>query len=236
MSEALFAAAVSLHPIASHAGAEVVGEVVERIGTGPDVAIVFVTPAFGGALEDLCSLVSELIRPACLIGVVSSGLVAGDQEIEGGAAVALWAGHVGAVEGVRLEALETPDGTAVVGMPDEAAVGARTLVLFADPFTFPSPAFLQSAAMQYPDLEVVGGLPAGGQGAGATHLALDGTEYRDGAVGFLLEPEVATVAVVSQGCRPIGEPFTVTRAQGPQNPKTPTCASIKYEIIALNIK
>ena len=43
-------------------------------------------------------------------------------------------------------------------------------------------------------------------------LFLDGKTYDEGAIGVGLTGRIALRTVVSQGCRPIGEPFTVTRA------------------------
>jgi small ligand-binding sensory domain FIST len=52
-----------------------------------------------------------------------------------------------------------------------------------------------------------------GFGPGSNRVIVDG-ELRDrGAVGVLLGPDQAVTTIVSQGCRPIGDPFTVTRAE-----------------------
>jgi small ligand-binding sensory domain FIST len=61
-----------------------------------------------------------------------------------------------------------------------------------------------------PDLTVVGGLASAGSGPGGNSLVLDGDVHRDGAVGLALPP---LRAVVSQGCRPVGDPMVVTRSQ-----------------------
>ena len=42
---------------------------------------------------------------------------------------------------------------------------------------------------------------------------LDGAIHDDGAVGVLLDAAASPTTVVSQGCRPIGQPFIVTRAE-----------------------
>ena len=45
-----FAAALSEHPLATQAVGEVVGQVLESLGTPPDVAMLFVTGPHAGAL------------------------------------------------------------------------------------------------------------------------------------------------------------------------------------------
>ena len=57
-------------------------------------------------------------------------------------------------------------------------------------------------------------MASGPGGPGANRLFADGEVVDAGAVGVLLGAEVATRTVVSQGCRPIGPPMTVTRAEG----------------------
>ena len=42
---------------------------------------------------------------------------------------------------------------------------------------------------------------------------LDGEVFDDGAIGLLLGPEAGIETVVSQGCRPIGQPYVVTRGE-----------------------
>ncbi len=49
---------------------------------------------------------------------------------------------------------------------------------------------------------------------GDNRLLVDDSSYTDGAVGALLAEDVSPQAVVSQGCRPIGRPYVVTRADG----------------------
>ena len=90
----------------------------------------------------------------------------------------------------------------------------RTLVLVADPFSTPVDGFLESAPETYPGLRVVGGLASAARGPGGNRLVLDEKVYTDGAVGVLLAPRDGATSVVSQGCRPIGQPLTVTKSEG----------------------
>ena len=49
---------------------------------------------------------------------------------------------------------------------------------------------------------------------GGNRLVLGQQVFNDGAVGVLLDPGVEVRTVVSQGCRPIGQPFTITKSEG----------------------
>jgi small ligand-binding sensory domain FIST len=50
------------------------------------------------------------------------------------------------------------------------------------------------------------------RGPGGNRLVLDDAVHTNGAVGVLLDPGVVAGTVVSQGCRPIGRPYVVTRS------------------------
>jgi small ligand-binding sensory domain FIST len=56
-------------------------------------------------------------------------------------------------------------------------------------------------------------MASGGLGRRATRLFLDGRVLADGAVGAYL-PDAEIHPLVSQGCRPVGDPYTVTAAEG----------------------
>jgi len=75
-----FAAAVSEHPLATHAVGEVVGHILDEIGDQPDAAIVFVTEPFAGATEDIAATIRATLRPGSLIGATASSVVGGGRE------------------------------------------------------------------------------------------------------------------------------------------------------------
>ena len=89
-----FAAAMSEHPIATHATGEVVGQVLEALGDRPDLAVVFVTAPNGGALEDIAGVVRELLHPVTLLGATAVSVLGGDREVEEQPAVSLWAARL----------------------------------------------------------------------------------------------------------------------------------------------
>jgi small ligand-binding sensory domain FIST len=210
------ASALSTHPVASVATGEVAGAVLESLGAEPDLVVLFATRPHTGAVEDVAAAVRELLRPATFIGATAVSLAGGSQEVEEEPALSLLAVRFdggGPAVPVRLEAIGTGDGATVLGLPDTSEPGS-TLVVLADPFSFPVQELLDAVADDRPDLTVVGGLASAAFAAGGNRLLLDGVVHDDGAVGVLLPPGVATTAVVSQGCRPIGTPMVVTGSSG----------------------
>jgi small ligand-binding sensory domain FIST len=208
-----FASALSEHPVTAHAVGEVAGQVLEHVGPRPDIATIFVTPPHAGALEDAAATVRAVLEPAVLIGCAAVSVLGDGREIEEGPAVSVWAGRTGPVAPIRLSVTPTPEGAAVTGWPGDPGFEPHALLLLADPFTFPAEALFAGLAERHPGLPVLGGNASAARGPGGNRLALDDEVFTDGAVGVLLGPGVEVTAVVSQGCRPIGQPYTVTRAE-----------------------
>lgn len=213
MSGARAAAGLSEHPLPTHAIGEAVGAVLDQIGPRPDLAAVFVTGPHAGALDDLARTVRTALRPGVLVGAAASTVLGGHREVEETPAVSVWAARVGPVEPVRIRAERRDDGWAVTGLPAAAAEPRRTLLLLTDPFSFPAEAFVDELPSVAPGLVVVGGLASGARGPGGNRLVLDDGVHTDGAVGALLPAGAPVGAVVSPGCRPVGEPLVVTRAE-----------------------
>jgi small ligand-binding sensory domain FIST len=213
-----FAAALSEHPVTVEATAEVVGEVLDRVGPAPDLVAVFVTAAHVGHLADIVRTVEAALEPGALIGTTASSVLGRDREVEDVPGIALWAGTPGPVEPVRLVALRTPEGTLLQGLEPERVAEAGTLILLADPLSFPVDDVVETLATEAPHLRVVGGMASAGLAPGANRFVIGGAGTRsaihtDGAIGVLLGPHQLVTTVVSQGCRPIGDPFVVTRAE-----------------------
>lgn len=207
-----FAAALSQHPLATQATGEVVGEVLEQVGEAPDLAVLFVTAPHLGLMAEIAETVRTALRPGTLLGAAASSVLGGDREIEEGPAVSLWAGRVGPVEPVRLETQRLDGGWAVTGLPRQEGLTPRVLLLLTDPFTFPADGALHRWRAKAPALTVVGGMASAARGPGGNRLVLDEAVHDRGAVGVLLDPSVVSGTVVSQGCRPVGQAYVVTRA------------------------
>ena len=208
-----FAAALSQHPVLATAVGEVAGEILERLGPAPDLALLFVTPPHAGALEDAAAALGQILRPGTLVGCAAVSVVGTAKEVERGAAVSLWAGRFGPVAPVRLSAVHTGEGVLIDGWPERLDLEPEALVLMADPFSFPVDALYADLAARHPGLRVIGGNASAAVGPGGNRLVLDGAVHPTGAVGALVGPGVEIETVVSQGCRPIGRPYIVTRSE-----------------------
>ena len=208
-----FASALSVHPDPVEATGEVAGRLLEQIGTGADLAVLFCSPHHLEAVGEIASAVRALLSPTVLVGATGVAVVGGAREVEDDPAVALWAGRLAAPpRPVRVTAARTPSGVALGGLSADTCGPGEVLVLLADPFSLPIDDVVAMLGQLDPPVLVVGGAASAAQVPGGNRLVLDGEVASDGAVGVVLPAAVATALVVSQGCRPIGDPMIVTAA------------------------
>lgn len=195
-------------------------------GRIPDLAVVFVGAAYAPDLHMLDMMLSERLGPRHWIGTTTGGVIVDGSELERLDCLSVWAA---CLPGAQLTPLryESPGGggepleldaeggtsqdageMALASWPDPPP-GARGMVMFADPLAFPPDAFLLWLDQARPGLPVSGGLASAGRG---NRLLLDGQIYDGGAVAMAIGGDVRLRTLVSQGCRPVGRSYTVTRA------------------------
>lgn len=211
-----FAAAYSEHPVAAEAAGEAIGRIVEIGGVAPDLVTVFASAAHTQFLGEITSAVRNVVGPRVLLGAAAHSVIGERRESENAPALSLWASWNGPVEPVRLSVGTVPtadgDRVAIAGLPDEIEDSA-TLLLLADPRSFPAEPLIEELGRTRPDITVVGGLASTSGHGGGSALVLDDHGFTDGAVGVLIPRDQLVGPVVSQGCRPIGDPMVVTAAR-----------------------
>jgi small ligand-binding sensory domain FIST len=168
------------------------------------------------AAEGIALGLSERSGTAEIIGCTGQGIIAGGREVERGPALVVWAAHL---PGVSVETFHLAvhdlngEAMAVAGWPPLDPGRQPGVVLLPDPFSFPTEAFLDRLDEERPGLTVLGGMVSGAFQPGR-HRLLSGLEvHESGAVGAALVGPVELRTVVSQGCRPIGRPFVVTKGE-----------------------
>jgi small ligand-binding sensory domain FIST len=210
-----FASALSQHPVATQAVGEVSGQLIEQLGgQGCDLAVCFASTHHVGAFEDMAPALRSFVEPRVLLGGTAVAVVGGPHEAEEEPAFAAFAARLDetSLSPVMLRLEETPDGAALTGWPSlEHSPGM--LLLFADPFTFPADAFLSRVNQDLPDLRIIGGMASSAGSPGGNRLVLDDRIVDHGAVGVFLDGGIEVRTLVSQGCRPIGRPYVVTKAE-----------------------
>jgi small ligand-binding sensory domain FIST len=89
-----------------------------------------------------------------------------------------------------------------------------SVLLLADPFSFPMTDYLEVLNAALPGVPAIGGMASGGAGPGQNLLFDGGGVKSGGALGLVVEGAIEVRTVVSQGCRPIGKPWVITSNKG----------------------
>ena len=196
------------------AASRAVAQAREALGnTPPALAVLFASAHFLGSAEALVAAIAEQAGPLPLIGCVGEAVAGGAREVESEPAVSLWLGAgLGPVETFAMEFIQTPSGGAYGGYRFEPGPAGVHLMI-CDPFTFPAGDLLTHLNEHVPGPLIMGGMASGGLQRRQSRLFLDGRVLSGGAVGAHL-PDAQIHPLVAQGCRPVGDPYTTTRAEG----------------------
>jgi small ligand-binding sensory domain FIST len=207
-------AALSTEPDPGTATAQAVEEARSRLGEADvSLALLVTSRHHASSVEIASEVVRARADPERVIGCVAETVVAGNREIEDGPAVAVWlAALPEPVETFHMEFVRTSEGGVLGGYRFEDAAHAPYL-LIGDPYSFPTDLLLGSVNERAPGTVVVGGMASGGLGPGDNRLFLDDRVVDSGAVGARI-PGIQIRSLVSQGCRPIGNVYAVTQAEG----------------------
>ena len=223
MGSAVFASATSLGRDPESLVADLVSQVREQLGTegepGPvDLAVVFLSTNLTEAAASIASKLRRELSPVVMLGCSAEGVIGREEEVEGEAAATLVAGRL---PGVKLAPFYFEDNAwrsalfdcgefgRMLGAPDDV----RMFILLGDPFSTPMDDMLEAFNNAFPDIPVIGGMASGALRPMGNSLILNDMVTRVGAVGVALGGPLEVHIVVSQGCRPVWRPFTVTHAQ-----------------------
>jgi len=182
------------------------------------LGLVYMSPKFFPHAAQVLEILRVHARIPLLAGCSGGGLVANAEELEnaGGLVLALYSLPGAKLKGVRFteEQVATADGENF--WPVETGVAKDKVngwLAFVDPFHLDAEKWLRSWNESYSPLPVYGGLASGNFPEPLTQLYLDGEVFEDGGVAIAVGGDVALAGVISQGCTPIGEAWTLTRVQ-----------------------
>lgn len=180
----------------------------------PDLVFVFFSNDHRDSADEISTALRERFPLATLLGSGADGIVAGPHELEAGPAVSVWAAVLPDTKVVpfALDFVEAGDGVAEYrGWPDGLDPDA-TVVMMVDPFSFPAGHLLSKMNDEAPGMLVIGGVASGVHAEGEARLLLNDQVRTAGAICAGISGRVRVRPMVSQGCRPIGGPATITRA------------------------
>lgn len=184
----------------------------------PEVSLglVFMSPQFFKHARQTLEILRVHAQILLLAGCSGSKLIAGEHEIEsaGGLVLALYYLPEAKLKGFYFtqDLLEAADGEdywqAETGLARSKVNG---WLAFIDPFHLDAEGWLRSWSKSYHAHPVYGGLASGAFPEPYTQVYLNGEVYEEGGVALAVGGGVELCGVISQGCTPIGESWTLTR-------------------------
>jgi small ligand-binding sensory domain FIST len=180
------------------------------------LGLVFIAPEFFPHAVQVLEILRLSAQLPLLVGCSGSGVVANGEEIEGGTGLvlALYSLPGASLKAVRLTQEQVAAADSKTYWPVETGIAPDKVngwLAFADPFHFDGERWLRSWNENYPGLPVFGGLASGESSEPLAQVYLDGDVFEDGGVAVAVGGDVTLEGVISQGCTPIGEPWTLTR-------------------------
>jgi len=196
----------------------VLAEVQGQLGPEPaDLGFLFVTDHFTDEIPALVERIQSAMRAKHLLGCTGESVIGPTGEHENTPSLSLWMARM---PGARLESFYlSPDEISRCGSEQAcrsvfpALEPAQSkLILLSDPFTTDIEALFGGLNQFFPGCLAVGGMASSLDGPGRNVLLHNGRLYRQGTVGVAVSGAVEITAVVSQGCRPIGQPLLISQS------------------------
>jgi small ligand-binding sensory domain FIST len=182
------------------------------------LGLVFMAPKFFPHAAQVLEILRVHARIPLLAGCSGGGLVANSEELEsaGGLVLALYSLPGAKLTGTRITQEQVQSAEGENFWPVETGVAREKVngwLAFIDPFHFDAESWLRSWNENYFQVPVYGGLASGNYPEPLTQVYLGGEVFEDGGVAIAVGGDVALAGVISQGCTPIGEAWTLTRVQ-----------------------
>jgi small ligand-binding sensory domain FIST len=190
-----------------------------QLGAQPvSLGLVFMSPKFFPHAQATLEILRVHARIPLLAGCSSTSLVAGSREIENatGIVLALYSLPGADLKGFRFTQTQVDEADGADYWPLESGVEAKRTngwLAFIDPFHLDAESWIRSWNAAYAPVPVFGGLASGVFSDQTTQVYLNGEVFEDGGVAISVGGGVKLSGVISQGCTPIGETWTLTRVE-----------------------
>lgn len=178
----------------------------------PDLVVVFASAAYEAHYAAMLSEIGRRTGAAEVVGCGASAVIADERELEDQPGIALLALQLPEAASLSTRYLrpDAADARLVANMPGTSCNG---LIVLADPFTLNVDVLVRGLERDYPGVPILGGLATGDPRVRQTCLFHGLDVKTEGALVVGLGGSVGLRPIVSQGCEPIGLPWTITDAE-----------------------
>ena len=191
-------------------------ELRQELGTNASIGFLFVTQEWRPQIEDTLELVRLHGHVPQLVGCSGWGVIGKNREIEAepGFSIILLSLPAGSFAVSQIDedaALESPGPDFWYGSTGIAAGDVRSWIILANPYFTGVEAWLEEWSRAYPKVPVLGGLASARNAE--IFLMRDGSISSAPLLAIAFKQGLIVLPLVSQGCRPIGNPSPITKAE-----------------------
>ncbi len=225
-----FTCALGDAPNCATALAQITAQLHDALPSPIDLMVVFLSPHHRDQAQRVRDHLRAHHAPRALLGVTGEGVIGIAREIESDPGIVVlaaclpgvhftpislrageWAGALGSPEAWKARLIDVP-AQQQNDDPSTSSADLKAVIMLADPFSTPMLKVLDVMDETFPGVPVVGGLASAVMQPNANRLLLDEQVHADGLVGVAIHGPVQVDTIVSQGCRPIGKPWVITKA------------------------
>ena len=183
-----------------------------------DGVFAFITGHHRESAQEILERLWLELDPQALVGCSGEGVIGGDREIERAPGIAvltlelpdvrLHPFHIGGRSAWRSVLNDEEQLKERLGLGPQS----RAVIALGDPFTTPIDPLMAALDQYAPRVPLVGGMASAARQPGQNVLFRNDEMLEEGIVGMTLGGPIAVETIVSQGCRPVGNPMIVTRS------------------------
>jgi small ligand-binding sensory domain FIST len=195
-----------------------VEELRSQLSAPVSLGLVFMSPDFFPHAAATLEILRVHGRIPLLAGCSGAGLIVGEEEIETatGIVLALYSLPGAQLKGIRFTQSQVEEATGGSYWHLETGIDpSRTngWLVFHDPFHMEAESWMRTWNEAYAPLPTFGGAASGIFSEQTAQIYLNGDVFEEGGIAISVGGDVKLAGVVSQGCTPIGEPWTLTRVE-----------------------
>ena len=179
-----------------------------------DMMLIFITDPWVEHAEHISQTLRTTFVPTLFLGCSAESVIGQHAEIEFVHGISCLAAHLPSVNlqpflwniGEWQDILTDKASLSTVFPADETT---EVTILIADPYSTPVNQLLDALNTYYPEFPVIGGMASASTAPNGNVLFCNDVIVQGGAVGVTMSGDLQVDIIVSQGCRPLGETFTI---------------------------
>lgn len=191
-------------------------ELLEEIGGRVSMGVVFCSLDYREHLEEFLEILQVHAHIPLLVGCSASGFIGTNAEAEGASGFSLLLLDLPntKLHPFTFTQATAPDWDDADGWKNAVGVGeVDAWLMLTDPTGIPIEPWLGAWGRAFPGVPCIGGIASGGGDGTETFVFHNREVLEGGGIAIGLHGGVQIHTLVSQGCRPIGEPLPVTFAE-----------------------